>query len=173
MKLLSVIAQATVLLAAAPAAAAGPAATVGGLRVSVMPDGRYGIGMAGSSVFALTAGVAAEVDGRWLRSPPTRSSPTVDCRRAPEPDAAAAIAARTGDASARTTVFDDAARRLLIVAACERLRECCWRRCWPSVPQPSRAAATPIARQTSPTEEAARRPACFATRPYGKTRSRI
>jgi hypothetical protein len=34
----------------------------------VTPNGRYGIGMAGSSVLALTAGVAAEVDGRWLRS---------------------------------------------------------------------------------------------------------
>ena len=36
------------------------------LRVQVNPDGRYSIGLSGSSAFALTAGVAAEVDGRWL-----------------------------------------------------------------------------------------------------------
>jgi hypothetical protein len=64
----SVIVQSAALLAAASATAAGPAAPGGGLRVSVTSDGRYAIGIAGSSVSALTAGVAVEVDGRWFRS---------------------------------------------------------------------------------------------------------
>ena len=59
------------LLAAAVAftAASGAAghAQAAGLRVQVAPDGRYSIGNPGSSNFTLTAGVAAEVDGRWLR----------------------------------------------------------------------------------------------------------
>lgn len=38
------------------------------LRVKIISNGNYSIGRAGSRAFALTAGVAAEVDGRWLRS---------------------------------------------------------------------------------------------------------
>src|ERR1700728_4304580 len=38
------------------------------LRVAVNPEGRYSIGRSGSTELALTAGVAAEVDGRWLHS---------------------------------------------------------------------------------------------------------
>ena len=36
--------------------------------MQVAQDGRYSIGLAGASDFALTTGVAAEVDGHWLRS---------------------------------------------------------------------------------------------------------
>jgi alpha-galactosidase len=36
------------------------------LRISIGPDGRYSVGLSGATVNALTAGVAAEVDGRWL-----------------------------------------------------------------------------------------------------------
>ena len=38
------------------------------LRVVINPDGRYSIGRPGTDRFALTAGVAAEVDGRWLHA---------------------------------------------------------------------------------------------------------
>jgi alpha-galactosidase len=38
------------------------------LRVRVNPDGSYSIGLPNSTTFALTAGVAAEVDGHWLHS---------------------------------------------------------------------------------------------------------
>lgn len=38
------------------------------LRVSISPDGRYSIGQGGASGSALMAGVAAEVDGRWLHA---------------------------------------------------------------------------------------------------------
>ena len=38
-----------------------------GLRVVVSSDGRYSVGQQAASGFALTAGVAAQVDGRWLR----------------------------------------------------------------------------------------------------------
>lgn len=38
------------------------------LVVSVNPNGQYSISQPGAAVFALTAGVAAEVDGRWLHS---------------------------------------------------------------------------------------------------------
>ncbi|HTV13725.1 MAG TPA: alpha-galactosidase [Acidobacteriaceae bacterium] len=37
------------------------------MRVQVTPAGRYSIGIADGSHFALTSGVAAQVDGRWLR----------------------------------------------------------------------------------------------------------
>ncbi|HEY1808209.1 MAG TPA: glycoside hydrolase family 36 protein, partial [Acidobacteriaceae bacterium] len=52
-------------------ALAGPnplAAQTGGLHVQVAQDGRYSIGMSGASAFALTTGVAVEVNGRWLHS---------------------------------------------------------------------------------------------------------
>ena len=39
-----------------------------GLRVQVTPDGRYSMGQPGASEFALTAGVAAKVNGGWLHS---------------------------------------------------------------------------------------------------------
>jgi alpha-galactosidase len=38
------------------------------LRVRINPDGTYSIGLPNSTTFALTAGVAAEVDGHWLHS---------------------------------------------------------------------------------------------------------
>ena len=38
------------------------------LRVRVNPDGSYSIGLPNATTFALTAGVAAEVDGHWLHS---------------------------------------------------------------------------------------------------------
>lgn len=38
------------------------------LVVSINPNGQYSISQPGASVFALTAGVAAEVDGRWLHA---------------------------------------------------------------------------------------------------------
>ncbi|MGB7170028.1 MAG: alpha-galactosidase [Acidobacteriaceae bacterium] len=44
------------------------AAQAAGLRVQVAQDSRYSLGLAGASDFALTTGVAAEVDGHWLRS---------------------------------------------------------------------------------------------------------
>jgi hypothetical protein len=50
------------------AIASSAAAQTGGLHVQVPADGRYSVGVAGGSDFALTADVAAEVDGRWLRS---------------------------------------------------------------------------------------------------------
>ncbi|MGA7523801.1 MAG: alpha-galactosidase [Acidobacteriaceae bacterium] len=57
-----------VLLASAVACPLSIAAQTRGLHVQVALDGQYSIGMPGGSVFALTTGVAAEVDGRWLRS---------------------------------------------------------------------------------------------------------
>jgi hypothetical protein len=38
------------------------------LRVAINPDGRYSVGRSGSTEWGLTAGVAAQVDGRWLHS---------------------------------------------------------------------------------------------------------
>ena len=38
------------------------------LRVAVDAEGKYSIGFPGSTTFALTAGVAAEIDGHWLHS---------------------------------------------------------------------------------------------------------
>lgn len=38
------------------------------LRVAIDPDGQYSIGQPGAAAFALTAEVAAEVDGRWLHA---------------------------------------------------------------------------------------------------------
>ena len=38
------------------------------LTVSINPKGQYSISQPGAAVFALTAGVAAEVDGHWLHS---------------------------------------------------------------------------------------------------------
>jgi alpha-galactosidase len=60
---------AVVLIAGSVAAcAAEPADPSHGLRVTIAGDGRYSIGMEDSVDPALRAGVAAEVDGRWLRS---------------------------------------------------------------------------------------------------------
>jgi alpha-galactosidase len=38
------------------------------LRVAINPDGRYSVGRSGSTGWAFTTGVAAQVDGRWLHS---------------------------------------------------------------------------------------------------------
>lgn len=38
------------------------------LKVAIGSDGRYSVGYAGASGFALTSGIAAEVDGVWLRA---------------------------------------------------------------------------------------------------------
>jgi len=55
-----------ILLAIILAWPAALAAQTGGLRVQVNPDGRYSISMPGGAQPALLAGVAAQVDGRWL-----------------------------------------------------------------------------------------------------------
>ncbi|HZZ40240.1 MAG TPA: alpha-galactosidase [Acidobacteriaceae bacterium] len=68
-----------VLLAGAVAWPMALTAQTGGLRVQVHPDGRYSLGMPGGSGFALTTGVAAQVDGRWLR---TRDYPKHAIRQA-------------------------------------------------------------------------------------------
>jgi len=38
------------------------------LHVTVDHDGRYAIGIQGNDLYALKAGIAAEVDGRWLHA---------------------------------------------------------------------------------------------------------
>lgn len=58
---------AMVLMGSVAAFAAEPAGPADGLHVAIAEDGRYSIGMADADA-ALTAGVAAEINGRWLHS---------------------------------------------------------------------------------------------------------
>ena len=62
------VASGLLLAAMAAGCAASGSAQTSGLRVQVAPDGRYSLGAPGGERFALTAGVAAQVDGRWLRA---------------------------------------------------------------------------------------------------------
>jgi alpha-galactosidase len=58
---------ASILLLGCAATAAAQQASENALHVRVEADGKYSIGLSGSKALALTAGVGAEVDGRWLR----------------------------------------------------------------------------------------------------------
>ena len=58
----------SILFLCCAAAAVSQQARENALHLAVGMDGRYSIGLIGSKTAALTAGVAAKVDGRWLHS---------------------------------------------------------------------------------------------------------